>query len=154
MTPDPPQVRPVRRLHGAQPGARPVDQGPGARATCARSGPFNPKVVIDGFFDLRYAENPGVAFSMLQDMPGGRVLLTLLAVAAFVLVIVYLRKTPVESSRLHVALGLVGGGAIGNLIDRMLLRQGHRLHRLEGRRARVADVQHRRRGAVRGRRRS
>ena len=32
----------------------------------------------------------------------------------------YLRKTPVENSRLHIALGLVGGGAIGNLIDRML----------------------------------
>ena len=36
------------------------------------------------------------------------------------LVLVYLRKTPVESTRLHIALGLVGGGAIGNLIDRML----------------------------------
>jgi signal peptidase II len=78
------------------------------------------KVVVPNYFDLRYAENPGVAFSMLQEIPGGRVLLTLLAIAAFVLVIVYLRKTPNESTRLHVALGLVGGGAIGNLIDRVL----------------------------------
>ena len=66
-------------------------------------------------------------------MPGGRLLLTLLAVAAFVLVVVYLRKTPIEATRLHIALGLVGGGAIGNLIDRMLYGQGDRLHRLEGR---------------------
>ena len=29
------------------------------------------------------------------------------------------------------ALGLVGGGAIGNLIDRMLYGKRHRLHRLE-----------------------
>jgi signal peptidase II len=91
-----------------------------AREHLRPRGPFNPKVVVPNFFDLRYAENPGVAFSMLQEIPGGRVLLTLLAVAAFVLVILYLRKTPNESTRLHVALGLVGGGAIGNLIDRVL----------------------------------
>jgi signal peptidase II len=91
-----------------------------ARADLRPRGPFNPKVIVNGYFDLRYAENPGVAFSMLQDLPGGRGLLTLLAIAAFALVLVYLRKTPVESSRLHIALGLVGGGAIGNLIDRML----------------------------------
>jgi signal peptidase II len=78
------------------------------------------KVVVPNYFDLRYAENPGVAFSMLQEVPGGRVLLTLLAIAAFVLVVIYLRRTPNESTRLHVALGLVGGGAIGNLIDRVL----------------------------------
>ena len=81
---------------------------------------INPKVIIDGYFDLRYAENPGVAFSMLQDIPGGRVLLTLLAIGAFLLVLFYLRKTPIENTRLHVALGLVGGGAVGNLVDRVM----------------------------------
>jgi signal peptidase II len=83
-------------------------------------GPYHPKVVIDGFFNLRYSENPGVAFGMLQQLPGGRLLLTLLAVAAFVLVLAYLRKTETGATRLHVALGLVGGGAIGNLIDRVM----------------------------------
>ena len=91
-----------------------------ARRDLRPRGSFHPKVVVDGYFDLRYAENPGVAFSMLQDIPGGRVLLTLLAVGAFLLVLYYLRKTPVENTRLHVALGLVGGGAIGNLIDRVM----------------------------------
>ena len=91
-----------------------------ARQDLLPRGPYNPKVIVEGYFDLRYAENPGVAFSMLQDMPGGRVLLTLLAVAAFVLVLFYLHKTPQQSTRLHVALGLVGGGAIGNLVDRVL----------------------------------
>jgi signal peptidase II len=37
-----------------------------------------------------------------------------------VVVIAYLRKTPVEATRVHIALGLVGGGAIGNLIDRVM----------------------------------
>jgi signal peptidase II len=91
-----------------------------ARRDLRPRGPFRPKVIIDGYFDLRYAENPGVAFSMLQDVPGGRVLLTLLAVGAFLLVLYYLRKTPIENTRLHVALGLVGGGAIGNLVDRVI----------------------------------
>ena len=67
-----------------------------ARTHLRPRGSYNPKVVIEGYFDLRYAENPGVAFSMLQDMPGGRVLLTLLAVGAFVLVLYYLRKTPID----------------------------------------------------------
>jgi signal peptidase II len=91
-----------------------------ARDVLRPRGPFNPKVVIQGFFDLRYAENPGVAFSMFQDLPGGRVLLTLLAVVALVVVIAYLRKTPTEATRVHIALGLVGGGAIGNLVDRVM----------------------------------
>src|SRR5262249_55612218 len=76
--------------------------------------------VIDGFFNLRYSENTGVAFGLLQQLPGGRFLLTLVALAAFVLVLHYLRKTPAEHVRMQVALGLVGGGAIGNLIDRIM----------------------------------
>jgi signal peptidase II len=90
-----------------------------AREVLRPLGPFNPKVVIDGFFKLRYSENPGVAFGMLQQMSSGRVILTLMAVGAFALVLFYLRKTDPAATRLHIALGLVGGGAIGNLIDRV-----------------------------------
>lgn len=77
------------------------------------------KVVVENYFNLRYSENTGVAFGMFQTMPGGRIILTLIALAAFVLVVYYLKKTEPEHLRLHVALGLVGGGAIGNLIDRI-----------------------------------
>jgi signal peptidase II len=90
-----------------------------ARSELRPRGPFDPKMVIDGFFKLRYSENPGVAFGMLQSMSGGRLVLTLMAVAAFALVLYYLRKTDDGATRLQVALGLVGGGAIGNLIDRV-----------------------------------
>ena len=90
-----------------------------ARDVLRPLGPYRPKVVIDGFFKLRYSENPGVAFGMLQSMSGGRIVLTLMAIAAFALVIFYLRKTDAGATRLQVALGLVGGGAIGNLIDRV-----------------------------------
>jgi signal peptidase II len=78
------------------------------------------KTVVDGFFKLRYSENTGVAFGMFQTLPGGRFLLTLVALFAFVLVIHYLRKTEPGHTRMHAALGLVGGGAIGNLIDRIM----------------------------------
>ncbi len=91
-----------------------------AREYLRPRGPMNPKVIIPNYFDLRYAENPGVAFSMFQDLPGGRLLLTILAVAAFAMVIAYLRRTPEHATRLHVALGLIGGGAIGNLVDRVM----------------------------------
>jgi signal peptidase II len=79
------------------------------------------KSVIDGKFVLRYSENPGVAFGMLQSLTGGRIILTVVALAAFALVISYLRKTDSSQRRLQIALGLVGGGAIGNLIDRIAL---------------------------------
>jgi signal peptidase II len=78
------------------------------------------KTVVESYFDLRYSENPGVAFGMLQQLPGGRLVLTLLAVLAFVLVLAYLRKTDAGASRVHIALGLVGGGALGNVYDRVV----------------------------------
>jgi signal peptidase II len=90
-----------------------------ARAHLRPLGPWNPKVVIDGFFNLRYSENPGVAFGMLQQLPGGKFVLTALAVLAIVLVLMYLRRTEAGAARLHTALGLVAGGALGNVIDRV-----------------------------------
>jgi signal peptidase II len=78
------------------------------------------KVIVDGFFKLRFSENTGVAFGMAQSLPGGRILLTLIALGAFVLVLYYLRKSDENHLRMHVALGLVGGGAIGNLADRIM----------------------------------
>ena len=90
-----------------------------ARATLKPLGSYHAKPVIDGYFDLRYSENTGVAFGMLQQMPGGRYLLALIAAAAFGVVLYYVYKTGTGQLRLQVALALVGGGAIGNLIDRI-----------------------------------
>jgi signal peptidase II len=77
--------------------------------------------VIDDKFILRYSENPGVAFGMFQKLPGGRIILTVVAFIALALVISYLRKTDATQRRLQVALGLIFGGAVGNLIDRIAL---------------------------------
>lgn len=77
------------------------------------------KQVFGDSFYFSYRENPGVAFSMFRDLPGGRYVLAAIATAALAMVFAYLRKTEVEHTRLHVALGFVGGGALGNLIDRV-----------------------------------
>jgi signal peptidase II len=90
-----------------------------ARASLRSLG-YSGHTVIDRIFTLRYSENTGVAFGLLQALPGGRVWLTLVAMGALALVVFYLRKTDPAHKRLQVALGLVGGGAIGNLIDRIL----------------------------------
>jgi signal peptidase II len=90
-----------------------------ARTHLRTTGLWRAKVIVPNYFDLRYSENTGVAFGMGQTMPGGRVILTLVALAALSLVGYYLKKSAPTQYRLHLALGLVGGGAIGNLIDRI-----------------------------------
>jgi signal peptidase II len=81
--------------------------------------PWGGKTVVANYFDLRYSENTGVAFGMFQQLPGGRIWLTVVALVALLLVGYYLLKSGPRQMRLHLALGLVGGGAIGNLVDRI-----------------------------------
>jgi signal peptidase II len=90
-----------------------------ARTHLKSLSPWRPKVIVPNYFDLRYSENTGVAFGMGQTMPGGRIILTIIAMGALSLVGYYLIKSSPKQHRLHLALGLVGGGAIGNLIDRI-----------------------------------
>ena len=79
--------------------------------------------VIDGFFDLTLLYNPGAAFSFLAGHSGWqRWFFAGIAVVASVVLISLLRGQrgqPMFST----ALGLILGGAIGNLIDRLVL--GH-----------------------------
>ena len=90
-----------------------------ARTHLKPLGPWRTKVIVPNYFDLRFSENTGVAFGMGQTLPGGRIILTLIALGALLLVGYYLRRSGPRQFRLHLALGLVGGGAIGNLIDRI-----------------------------------
>lgn len=90
-----------------------------ARTNLRSLGPWRSKVIIENYFDLRYSENTGVAFGMFQKLPGGRIWLTLVALGALILVGMYLVRSNPRQSRLHLALGLVCGGAVGNLVDRI-----------------------------------
>ena len=71
--------------------------------------------VIDNFFYITYHTNTGAAWGILQDKRHILIPLTII----FSLVMIYiLFKT--KDKLLKLALSLVLGGAIGNLIDRMV----------------------------------
>ncbi len=76
-----------------------------------------PIVIIDGVLELRYLENNGAAFGMLQNATVFFLILTVVILA--VAVVVYI-KTPYEKrfDFLRLTLILLTAGAIGNFIDR------------------------------------
>ena len=78
------------------------------------------RVVLEGFFKLVHWGNTGSAFSMFQGRNG---VLALISIAA--IFILYLTRHHFEAHTTtgQVALGLIFGGIVGNLIDRML--HGH-----------------------------
>jgi signal peptidase II len=77
------------------------------------------KVVIDGFFRFVYWGNTGAAWSLF---PGCNFLLAMVAVVA--LVVLFLSRHHFDAHTLlgQVALGLIFGGIIGNLVDRIAVR--------------------------------
>ena len=77
---------------------------------------------ITGFFNLVLAYNKGAAFSFLAAAGGWqRWFLTAVAVAVSVVVVFWLTRLKQSERILGVALGLVLGGGVGNLIDRVSL---------------------------------
>ena len=79
-----------------------------------------PVHVIDGFLALTLVRNPGLAFGLLAGIPAGwRWVVALLSVGALVILVrVALRVLPRGGWPDHGAIGLIFGGALGNLIDR------------------------------------
>lgn len=78
--------------------------------------------VIPGFLNFAYAQNTGVAFSMLDDHGDvGRWGLSAVAVFAGVLVLYFFWRTPRSDDRVLGALALLLAGIIGNVTDRIRL---------------------------------
>jgi signal peptidase II len=77
--------------------------------------------IIDGFATLTLVMNPGLAFGLLGGVPTAwRWIVAVLSIAALiVLARVALRVLPGGSRLDRIAIGLIFGGAIGNLIDRL-----------------------------------
>jgi len=78
-----------------------------------------PRPVIPGALDLVHWENPGMAFSLMRSWPPTfRAIIlgtaALVAIAAG-LYVVATRPMPRSAT---IAIGLIAGGALGNLIDR------------------------------------
>ncbi|MSP60072.1 MAG: signal peptidase II [Myxococcales bacterium] len=78
-----------------------------------------PITVIEGFFDFRYSENPGSAFGLFRNVAGARWLLLGIGLIAMGVVVSLLRKVKPNQLRLAAELGLLAGGALGNIIDRV-----------------------------------
>jgi signal peptidase II len=78
--------------------------------------------IVNGFLNFIYAQNTGVAFSMLDDHGDtGRWGLSLVALVAATLVLYFFWRTPRTDDRMMGALALLLAGIAGNLTDRMRL---------------------------------
>lgn len=80
--------------------------------------------VIRGFFDFKYVENCASAFGLMSRVPESFRFPFFLGVSVLaVLFIPYLyRKTPADQRLMIYALPFVLGGAVGNLVDRLVYR--------------------------------
>jgi len=78
-----------------------------------------PVRVIGSFFELTLVKNSGAAFSFAT---GATIIFTVISIAAVVAIIYFSSK--ITSAGWAIALGLVLGGVLGNLTDRLLRSPG------------------------------
>jgi signal peptidase II len=74
------------------------------------------RTILGDFFRLTYIENPGMAFGI--DI-GGKLFFSIFSVLASAAILLYLYRAREESLGLRIALAMILGGAVGNLIDRV-----------------------------------
>lgn len=85
-----------------------------------RSLAYGQSIAVTPFFDLVLIYNPGAAFSFLSDASGWqRWFFVVLALVISVWLLLLLRRHAAEKL-LPLALALILGGAIGNVVDRIL----------------------------------
>lgn len=83
---------------------------------------YGESVNVLPFFNITYVHNLGAAFSFLAEQSGWqRWFFASIASIASIIFTVWLAKTPAADKKLCLALALMLSGAVGNLIDRVLL---------------------------------
>lgn len=75
------------------------------------------KPILQNIFHLTYVQNTGVAFGLFKGMNWLFIIVAIVAIG----IVLYYYKQIVQKSWLANACGLILGGAIGNVIDRILL---------------------------------
>jgi len=77
--------------------------------------------VIEGFFYITHVRNPGAAFGMFTDTPADIRLPFFIGVSVLAvgIIVSFYRKLAPGDRREALTLGLILGGALGNLIDRI-----------------------------------
>jgi len=79
----------------------------------------SPYVIIENFLQLYYVENYGAAFGILQNRKLFFIIVTSIVIISIVF---FLYKNPYNFNKImQVALAMLLGGSIGNLIDRIRL---------------------------------
>lgn len=94
------------------------------KALVVRGIPLHDSVtIVPGLLNLTHVRNTGAAFGMMNSVhfPGKTVVITVLAVAAILAIGVYASRFASETRLARTGLGLVLGGAAGNLLDRARL---------------------------------
>ena len=82
-------------------------------------GDRDPVELLGGALTLRLVRNPGAAFGLAQGLT-----VAFTVVAAIVVVVILRLSRRLRSTPWAVALGLVLGGAVGNLVDRVFREPG------------------------------
>ena len=75
-----------------------------------------PSVLLDGWFDLTYIHNTGIAFGQFT---GQQSIVMVLEVIAIAWMVVFFARTGARHPAFPVAVGLLVGGASSNLFDRL-----------------------------------
>jgi len=86
-----------------------------AARSCLPSGPIT---VVPQLFDLRYVQNTGAAWGMLEGLNDWLVILSLVMLT---LILVFHRSILIDTLTHRLAAGLMIGGIVGNLLDRVRL---------------------------------
>ncbi|MHB8170699.1 MAG: signal peptidase II [Thermincolia bacterium] len=76
--------------------------------------------IIENIFHLTFVRNPGAAFGIMPNKTYFFIGVSLVVLAG---IIYFYQTIPKEQKWLRIAMGLIAGGAVGNLIDRV--RFGH-----------------------------
>ena len=78
--------------------------------------------IIDGLFNLTYVRNTGAAFGIFAGSAEifRRPFLILVSILASVFIIVMMKRLAEKETELVIGLSFILGGAIGNLIDRVI----------------------------------
>lgn len=80
------------------------------------------KTVVEGFFKLVHWGNTGAAWSMFS---GNNTILAAIAVAALIILFLTRHHFNIQTLGGQISLGLIFGGIVGNLIDRVMPSRQH-----------------------------
>jgi signal peptidase II len=84
-------------------------------------GSYAPFPALASYFNLVHFQNSGAAFGLLR---GGASFFIVAAVVVAIIIVMYSRYLAHENWWMRIALGLMLGGALGNLVDR-ITQDGH-----------------------------